>query len=149
RGFIIVGITLYLIIMRKKFTLELILLVTSLTIIGINTVIGLLLKDPYHILAELKVSLKVIYYLVMLLITLSVIRSWKSIKIKETIYRAITTVSIIISVSFWIAYLSKTTFSSYSYDKSGISGWYFSANELSAIIVILIGFTIAKVHEKR
>src|SRR5699024_3557216 len=102
-----------------------------------------------HILAELKVSLKVIYDLVMLLITLSVIRSWKSIKIKETIYRAITTVSIIISVSFWIAYLSKTTFSSYSYDKSGISGRYFSANELSAIIVILIGFTIAQVHEKR
>lgn len=59
----------------------------------------------------------------------------KIIDIKD-IYKMVTIMFIIILVSIVIAYLTNTSFYSYRREESGYIGWFFAANEISAIIVM-------------
>src|SRR5699024_8735508 len=71
----------------------------------------------------------------------------KRINLLETIVKAIPIVSLIIGLSYWTAIFTNTNISSYTYDKIGYSGWFYSANELSVIVLILLGLTIVNLNK--
>src|SRR5699024_8901434 len=55
--------------------------------------------------------------------------------------------SIIIGVSYWLAIITGTSIESYAYEGVGYAGWIFSANELSVIIILLLGILLARFLE--
>src|SRR5699024_9953744 len=55
--------------------------------------------------------------------------------------------SIIIGVSYWLAIITGTSIESYAYEGVGYAGWFFSANELSVIIILLLGILLARFLE--
>lgn len=136
-------ITLHL-IKTKQYDYLTIWLCSFLTML-VTLIINLLLKQPFFLFAEINFILKTSYYVVLSFFILIVIDKYKNMY--NTIYRAIPIVSLIIGGSFWIALITNTNISSYTYDKTGYSGWFFSANELSVIVLILLSLTIAHLHE--
>lgn len=104
-------------------------------------VINLILKDPYFLLAEVNFGLKATYYLTMLF-TIFVMIDKRMLNLR-IIDSATYIISFIIGGTYWIAILTKTSFSSYTYASAGYSGWFFAANELSVIVIILIGLTLS------
>src|SRR5699024_12642798 len=53
-----------------------------------------------------------------------------------------------IGITYWLAFFTNTYTKSYSYIKTGNAGWYFSANELSVIILILFALTLIRFIRK-
>lgn len=141
--FLFVFITLFLII--NKWYSYFLMWTCSFIVISITFITNYFVKQPFYFFEEINFILKTTYYIVFAFSTLIIIR--KNVNMANIIYRSIPIVSIIIGTSFWIAFITKTNISSYAYDKAGYSGWFFSANELSSIVLILLSLTIAHLHE--
>lgn len=111
----------------------------SIMTIGITFGLALLFKQPFYFLEEITFMFKTIYYVMAMFSILALIRiKWNS----SIILLALKIVAITIGASFWIAFLTKTNLKSYAYIKSGFTGWFFSANELSVILILLFSCTI-------
>lgn len=108
--------------------------------IFITLIINFFLKSNYIFFTELNFALKTSYYLTMIYSSIFLFNRGKVIK--GVIYRAIKIISIIIGVSYWFSIMSRTAFDSYEYGGAGYSGWFFSANELSVIVIVLLGLTV-------
>lgn len=110
-------------------------------------IINFILKDPYILYEELNFILKTSYYLVMIYTVIIFIDN--QILSKELIFRATKVIGLVIGSSYWVAILSDTSINSYTYGELGYSGWFYSANELSVIVIILLGLTIAQLTYER
>nr|GGG73329.1 membrane protein [Virgibacillus oceani] len=89
---------------------------------------------------EINFALKTSYYLV--IVYLSIILFKKYVLDRESFSKATTIVSLIVGGSYWLAIVTNTSINSYQYESVGYSGWFFSANELSVIVIVLLALTL-------
>lgn len=125
----------------------LIILFSAHLLMGTTFMINFFMKEPFLFFEELQFLLKTSYFVSVFLFTLLLIE--KNISFYKIGKRAIPYVAIIITSSFWISLITKTNLMSYQYDKAGYSGWFFSANELSLIILILLSLSLIYLHEAK
>lgn len=142
---LLIFISYYLLI--NKYHDYLFLWVCSFITVGTTFIINFFMKQPFFIFAELNFSLKTIYFICCLFFILIIVK--EKVRVNRVISASTPIVALIVSISFWIAFITKTNVSSYTYDKTGYSGWFFSANELSVIILILLSLTLIHLHENR
>lgn len=104
-------------------------------------------KDPFLMKEELSFYMKTAYFLTIML----TLYTFRQVQIgeKEKIYKAIQFTTTILASSYWIAIFTGTSMPSYAYDKHGYAGWFFAANELSVIVLILISLMIVIFLYKR
>lgn len=121
------------------------LLISSYLAVLLMLIVNLLFKSPYDVFAEINFAFKTSYYLVMIYTVILLIES-KALN-KRLFNQAVTINSIIIGVSYWLAIITGTSFESYAYEGVGYVGWFFSANELSVIIILLLGVILARFQE--
>src|SRR5699024_12434538 len=55
--------------------------------------------------------------------------------------------SIIIGINYWMAIITGTSIESYAYEGVGYAGWFFTANELSVIIILLLSIILVNFLE--
>ncbi|MBD3108529.1 O-antigen ligase family protein [Bacillus sp. AGMB 02131] len=105
----------------------------------INLCINYFMKPQFYLASEIKFILKAIYFVVTLSIYAVVFKTthlnWKE-KSLQYIYFAMTIYSSIIL----IAGITGTSFPSYEWEKVGHVGWFYSGNEIGA--VLSIGFPV-------
>ena len=106
-----------------------------------NTALNYLLKDPYFLVQEVTYAIKTIYVIEMLLVYTAVFLSIKKRQDWEkTIQRAIFFNISVIGIVMLLATITSTGNRSYETAvKQGHSGWFYSANDLSAILAISFG----------
>ena len=137
-GVLFVYIAAYFIRRQRKM---LWLFVGSFAAILITFVINFLLKENYFLFQEVNFALKTSYYLTMIFLAILLI---KRNKISKTLlYQATKVISLIVGTSYWLAIVTHSSIQSYSYDSVGYSGWFFAANELSVIVIILLGLSVS------
>ncbi|MDY7044969.1 O-antigen ligase family protein [Virgibacillus sp. M23] len=130
-------ISMFIIFYRQHKQLFMLLIASYLGLVT-SFLLNAMLKDNFIWFAELNFYLKASYFIIILFTIIYINQyNWLS---KNTLYRATTIVSYIVGITYWIAIITNTSMDSYRYDSSGHSGWFFSANELSVITLIL--FTI-------
>jgi len=114
--------------------------------ITLSFLINFVMKNPFLLIDEIQFSLKTVYYIIMIFLAIAIIEQ-QNVRI-DTILRATNIASVIAGVSYWIAIGTKTDISSYTFIKDGKSGWFYSANELSVIIVILLVLAVVSFYLK-
>lgn len=117
--------------------LLLILFSSSYISVTLTILVNLILKENFVLFAELNFSLKTSYYLTMIYISIVFFQINKVTD--EVIYQSTKLIGLIIGISYWVALITKTSFDSYHYGGAGYSGWFYSANELSVIVILLLG----------
>lgn len=140
RSFII--FVLFYILVKKSFLngfKTLVLTLIPYIFLLFSFVVQTVTKEPFFVLEELQFYMKVFFYITIFLFIYKVI-DFKKIKMNFFL-NALQISTFIVSVSFWIAIFTKTSLNSYSYEKEGFSGWFFAANELSVITLILVTFS--------
>lgn len=128
---------------RNKHRLHFLFIASFFTVL-LTFVVNFFMKRPFLLFEEIQFTFKTTYY-VMMIFTAFTIISERKVQL-ATILRATGIASLIIGVSYWIAIITKTNISSYTYIKTGYSGWFFSANELSVIVLILLTLAIVQFH---
>src|SRR5690625_1390791 len=121
------------------------LFISTYLAILLMLIVNIVLKSHYNLFAEINFAFKTSYYLVMLYTVILLIKR-KQLN-KRLIDQAVTINSIIIGVSYWLAIITGTSIESYAYEGVGYAGWFFSANELSVIIILLLGILLARFQE--
>src|SRR5699024_7681096 len=121
------------------------LFISTYLAILLMLIVNIVLKSYYNLFAEINFAFKTSYYLTMLYTAIVLIES--KVLNKRLIDRAVTINSIIIGVSYWLAIITGTSIESYAYEGVGYAGWFFSANELSVIIILLLGILLARFLE--
>lgn len=124
---------------NKKKTL--IYVSTLIITIIIHTLIMVFDKDMSVFMYEFKNTIST-YYFVFLLISLGVIYKDNKISKKELMY-------------LWIIYVLLTFipnvlgigFKSYSHSKTGMTGWFYSANVVGSILIILLPIILSKIKK--
>lgn len=96
-------------------------------------------KEPFFLIEELQFYMKTAYYVAIILFVY-VYQKTSSLQMNGLLLST-QIAATITATSYWIAIGTGTSLMSYPYDKSGYSGWFFAANELSVIILILLAFT--------
>src|SRR5690625_3087118 len=119
--------------------------ISSYLAILLTLIINIVLKSHYDLFAEINFGFKTSYYLTMLYTAILLIES--KVLNKRLIDQAVTINSIIIGGSYWLAIITGTSIESYAYEGVGYAGWFFSANELSVIIILLLGILLARFRE--
>lgn len=115
----------------------------------INLVINFKTKTLFVPSLELTTLAKSIYYPVMLLGYFYAFEELAEDRIINRLFpRAIFYAINIVSIIMIVAHFTGSSFSSYSYYKLGESGWFFAANELSAIVSITFPIMIWYALEK-
>lgn len=115
----------------------------------INLVINFKTKTLFVPSLELTTLAKSIYYPVMLLGYFYAFEELAEDRIINRFFpRAIFYAINIVSIIMIVAHFTGSSFSSYSYYKLGESGWFFAANELSAIVSITFPIMIWYALEK-
>ena len=137
-GVLFVYIAAYFIRRQRKM---LWLFVVSFAAILITFVINFLLKENYLLFQEVNFALKTSYYLTMIFLAILLIEHNKISK--TLLYQATKIISLIVGTSYWLAIVTHSSIKSYSYDSVGYSGWFFAANELSVIVIILLGLSVS------
>ncbi|AIF45592.1 O-antigen ligase family protein [Virgibacillus sp. SK37] len=109
--------------------------------IAIMFVINFTSKPHFVFFTELNFLLKVSYFLVMTYFILNLLQKkpWQN----ALILKATMIASCLIGFSFWLAIFTETSISSYMDANAGYSGWFFAANELSVIVLILLGIIVS------
>jgi hypothetical protein len=126
-------------IRRQRYMLW--LFVASFAVILITFLVNLLYKENFYMFQELNFALKTGYYLTMIFLAILLVEHNKCRK--ATLYQATKFVSLIVGISYWLAIATHSSIQSYSYDSIGYAGWFFAANELSVIVIILLGLSIS------
>lgn len=142
-GILFIFITNYL-VSKRKFDLLFIWICPFLMML-ITFTVNFYFKKPFYMISEINFILKTSYYIVFTFFALIVID--KHINLHPSIERGIPIVSIIIGVSFWLSIVTGTNIASYGYGKTGYSGWFFSANELSVTVLILLILTVIHLND--
>lgn len=123
--------------LKKQYRLVFLL---AYMIIAVTFISNFFIKIPFHLMEEVSFMLKVAYFITMISLAIHIITTKK---IQQIHYlQVVHIVLFIVSSTYWIAYFTKTNIASYAYIKAGYSGWYFSANELSVIILILFALVL-------
>ncbi|MEI3611999.1 O-antigen ligase family protein [Pseudogracilibacillus sp. SO30301A] len=115
--------------------------------ITLTFLINFVLKQPFYITEEIQFVVKTAYFVVMIFSAFVFLE--KRLVKKDVILQGTAIASIIVGASYWIAILTKTDITSYTYVKAGYSGWFYSANELSVIVIILLTLAIIHFHASR
>lgn len=103
----------------------------------ISLIINYKTKELFVPSLEITTLAKSLYYPIMLLAYLYAFEELAEDRIINRFFPKVIFIAInIISVIMIVAHFTNTSFSSYSYYKLGESGWFFAANELSAIVSI-------------
>lgn len=110
----------------------------------LTLIINFLVKSNVQSFAEINFALKTCYYLVMIYTAILLIDN-KFID-QTFVYHVAKAISLIIGISYWLAILTGTGTDSYSYVKTGYSGWFYAANELSVTVLILLALTMIAVR---
>lgn len=110
---------------------------------GISFLMNYLTKPSFFLFPEAQFYVKAVYYPVMFcgIFTLFLTRERKS-DVRSMIYSAASVAMLIVSLSLFTSIVTNTANSTYTYSKSGYTGWFFAGNELSAIIAICFPLTI-------
>src|SRR5699024_7120002 len=114
--------------------------------IACTALLSLLLKQPFLWKQEGVFYMKVSYYVASLFFVL--IGMQKHMLSRAQLRRAVTFMSLIIGVSYVLAYVTKTSFPSYPHGEIGFSGWFFSANELSVIVILTLAAMLTITRER-
>ena len=120
---------------KKKIILMLMIIFTYLLCFFINVDFSFV---------ELKSAIKVFYFPLIFLITVSIFNEEKKFIDKKYFLISLGLYALIIIVG----YLTNTAFNSYFESKVGTSGYFHSANEIGAIISILLPFAFGYVFNK-
>ena len=123
------------------------LFICSFASIALMLMTNVILKDPFILYTELNFALKTSYYLVIIFTVIILID--KQLLKQAFIFKATNVITVIIGISYWLAVLTGTSINSYTYGGKGYSGWFYSANELSVIMIILFGLSIAQISFKK
>lgn len=102
------------------------------------------LKGNFHFIKEAQFLFKTIYAVLILWLVVSI----KTVN-RLAISQAAVIASAIIGVTYWIAIWTNTSNPSYAYEQAGEAGWFFAANELGVIVLILLAITIYQFHETK
>src|SRR5699024_2688593 len=121
------------------------LFISTYLVILLMLIVNILFKSHYDLFSEINFAFKTSYYLVMLYTAILLIEN-KQLN-KRLIDQAVTINSIIIGVSYWLAIVTGRSIESYAYEGVGYAGWFFSANELSVILILLLGILLARFRE--
>ncbi|MFC4386539.1 O-antigen ligase family protein [Gracilibacillus marinus] len=137
---------IYLLVNNKvqnNFVKLIYIILLSLFIVA-NTINNYLVKDPYSLMQEVTYGIKTIYVIEMLLIYSTVFISIKSkIKWGNVVEKLIVLNIFVINLIMLLAEWTSTGNSSYDYPgKEGHSGWFFSANDLSALLALSFGILL-------
>lgn len=134
---IVVAVVFFL---REKQPIPFYIVMFSITItFGLNFA----LKENFHFMNEAQFLFKTIYTVLILWIVVK-------INVNRIISsQAAVIASAIIGVTYWIAIWTNTSNSSYTYENTGDAGWFFAANELGVIVLILLAITIYQFHETK
>ncbi len=123
--------------MKKQYRLVFLLayILTAVTFVS-----NFFMKTPFYLMEEVSFMLKVAYFITMISLVIHIITTKQIEQIR--FLRVVHIALFIVSSTYWLAYFTNTNLNSYAYVKSGYSGWYFSANELSVIILILFALVL-------
>lgn len=133
-----VYITYHFIHTRKKIYW---LFAGSFTAILIMIIVNFLLKENFFLFQEINFALKTAYFVTMIFLSILMIEQ-KRLK-KQLLYQAVKIISMIVGTSYWLAIVTDSSIQSYTYDSVGYSGWFFAANELSVMVIILLGLSMS------
>lgn len=128
---------------HKKYLLFFFIAISSITA---TLICNFFLKEPFYLFAEIQFYVKTMYYIV---IIFTVLLLFSKKIISHEILKATEWSAIILGISYWTAILTNTNLQSYKYNKEGYSGWFFSANELSVIVLILLALIICQFHQRK
>ena len=117
----------------------------------INLVINYKTKTLFVPSLEITTLAKSLYYPIMLLGYFYAFEELAEDRIINRFFPKVVFIAVnIISIIMIVAHFTNTSFSSYSYYKLGESGWFFAANELSAIVSIsfpiMIWYALKKIN---
>lgn len=123
--------------LKKQYRLVFLLayILTAVTFVS-----NFFMKTPFYLMEEVSFMLKVAYFITMISLAIHIITTKQIEQIR--FLRVVHIALFIVSSTYWLAYFTNTNLSSYAYVKSGYSGWYFSANELSVIILMLFALVL-------
>lgn len=120
--------------------------ITYLIVLGAFMICHILnnhmVKAPFSISIELTYVLKTVYFIVMLIVYVFVIKSFSKQKNWQKVLQVIVFINLLV-ISFVMLAANMTNSGHRSYGalaKEGHSGWFFSANELS--VILGMGFSI-------
>ncbi|MGY0691314.1 O-antigen ligase family protein [Virgibacillus sp. FSP13] len=148
RALIMAGLFVYIFLYLFRYKRNMLLLfAVSYAAILLMLIVNGLQKTHMAYFQEINFAIKTSYYLVM--IHASIILLQQRIINKAILYRAATVASIIIGISYWLAIATGTSIDSYQYGSIGFSGWFFAANELSVIVIVLLGLSLAHLWYER
>ncbi|MGD7052971.1 O-antigen ligase family protein [Sutcliffiella horikoshii] len=111
-------------------------LIVFLTIVGVGFLTNYFIKPNFSLFSELQYTTKSVYFVIMFLSYLLVLTSL-NYSSKMDRYQAFIVYSmVIVGVVLLFTLLTGTGFDTYKYNKAGNKGWFYSGNELSAILSI-------------
>lgn len=110
------------------------LLMSAIGTIILTALISLVTKNPFFFTQEAVFYMKGVYYVASLFFIIVYMR--RNIASSIDVSEAIVIMGFFIGGSYFLALLTKTSFPSYPYGEIGFSGWFFSANELSVIVLV-------------
>lgn len=111
----------------------------------INAANNFFIKEPFFLIKEFTYSVKILYVLEMIFIYIALFYSVKSRLNWENILRKSIFINLtVISIVMLLATITNTENLSYEGNaaKAGHSGWFYSANDLSAIVALGFGFLL-------
>ncbi|MDD2410008.1 MAG: O-antigen ligase family protein [Bacilli bacterium] len=148
RGFVLLLLVIYVLFLSKSKYRKNSLIYYSIILIFV--IFYLLTKEDIFTLSILKGEIiflfKYFYFPVILVGFLNIYDEYKLERNK--IISILTLNLILMAILIILPYILGTGFSSYVGDRRGNVGWFFSANEVSAIICILFPFLWLKLNEK-
>lgn len=141
---------LYMAFHSKRAKWYLSYLIGLLIFLVINIYLNMQVKNPYFLIQELSYLNKSIYFNIMLFGFILILEQLKKngIDVKNQIIRMFLTTSLIISAVFIIAQLTQTSIQNYARAKVGWTGWFYTGNEIGAIMAILLPITVLYAVQK-
>ncbi|RIU94895.1 hypothetical protein D1864_03750 [Oceanobacillus picturae] len=126
----------------KRGKSQLLLFLLPFAVILISLLINYLYKPQMNLFQEINFAMKTSYFLTMATTAIVLVGFYLS---KQNLYRVSELIGLIIGIAYWLAIITNTSRESYNFTGEGYAGWFFSANELSVIILCLLGILITKI----
>ncbi|NLP52714.1 O-antigen ligase family protein [Bacillus sp. RO1] len=111
-------------------------LIVFLTIVGVGFLTNYFIKPNFSLFSELQYTTKSVYFVIMFLSYLLVLTSLNYSSKMDKFQSFIVYSMVIVGVVLLFTQLTGTGFDTYKYNKAGNKGWFYSGNELSAILSI-------------
>ncbi|MUV37315.1 hypothetical protein JNUCC1_01121 [Lentibacillus sp. JNUCC-1] len=121
---------------KKQIIIYLVLVIITLSTSFIGNIF---FKPTFNLLLEAQWSAKIFYYIVMfcsLFLVLSVQKSYHRIKVQ--LLKAIYAALLIVIGTVFVAIITGSSNNTYEWVKSGYKGWFYSGNELGAILAVTL-----------